>query len=160
MVQICGFFWPDWKLCWTVHWWFSLAQETPPRCFLPCQWALIFRRQKARTSLSQQVSRHPAGPDALLQSVIFIASLFPSLSGCKLLIILPGAAKPEKVDISNESVYHSLLNCSQIIQNIFLLYVSKNDCHRSWQQVVKNIRSVFLYLILGRGYGQIKPDLH
>lgn len=59
-------------------------------------------------SLSQQVSRPPAGPDALLRSVIFTVSLFPSLSVCKLLIILPGFAKPENFDISNESAYHNL----------------------------------------------------
>lgn len=53
-----------------------------------------------------------------------------------------------------------LLNCSQIIQNIFLLHVSKDDCCQAWQQVVNNKHSVFLYLILNRGYGQIKPDLH
>lgn len=50
-----------------------------------------------------------------------------------------------------------LLNCSQIIQNIFLVYVSKIDCHQAWQRVVKNNGSMFLYLILDRGYGQIKP---
>lgn len=58
---------------------FSVSANSP-KYFLPCQWALIFQWQKARTSLSQQVSRPPAGPDALLVSVIFIVSLFPSLS--------------------------------------------------------------------------------
>lgn len=155
------FFWPDWELCWAVHWWFSLAQETPPKCFWPCQWALIFWRQKARTSLSQQVSWPPAGPDALLKPVIFIVSLFPSVSGCKLLIMLPGLLN-QKILISQMKVCITtyLLNCSQNIQNIFLLYVSKNDCYQIWQQVVKKNCSMFLYVILDRGYGQIKPDLH
>lgn len=64
--------------------------------------------QKASTSLSQQFSRPPVDPDALLQSVIFTVFLFPSFSGCKLLITLPGVAKAENFDISNESAYHNL----------------------------------------------------
>lgn len=128
VLQIRVFFWPDWKLCWAVHRWFSLSQQPPPKCFLPCQWALIFQRQKARTSSSQQVSRTPAGPDALLQSVIFIVSLFPSLSECKLLIILPGVAKPENFDPSNESVYHDLFT---ELQPVYPEHFSV-PCEREW----------------------------
>lgn len=92
------------------------------------------------------------------QFVIFIVSLFPSLSECNVLIVLPGLAKPENFDPLNESITTYLLHFSQFTKNIFLFNVRENGCPQAWW-IGKNDRSVFLYLISERGWDQMKSDL-